>query len=102
MRKWQKPYLVMRLVSSIFAMIFVFVFAGITVTMNERQTFKNCLKQGMGEFGEMIESIGEAAGKEFAIEQALDKMQADWANKILEIAPYKTSGIVMLTQHRTA
>ncbi|XP_028173233.1 dynein heavy chain 1, axonemal-like, partial [Ostrinia furnacalis] len=66
--------------------------AGITVTMNEKQTFTMCLKQGMAAHGELIAEIGELASKEYVIEQSLDKMQGDWANKAMEIAPYKNTG----------
>ncbi|XP_028156949.1 dynein heavy chain 1, axonemal-like, partial [Ostrinia furnacalis] len=66
--------------------------AGITVTMNEKQTFTMCLKQGMAAHGELIAEIGELASKEYVIEQSLDKMQGDWANKVMEIAPYKNTG----------
>lgn len=42
----------------------------------------------------MIERIGKAASKELTIVQALDKMQADLTNKILQNTPYKNSGIL--------
>ncbi|KAL0879698.1 hypothetical protein ABMA27_003413, partial [Loxostege sticticalis] len=70
--------------------------AGITVTMNEKQTFTMCLKQGMAAHGELIAEIGELASKEYVIEQSLDKMQSDWANKAMEIAPYKNTGTFIM------
>ncbi|XP_037871312.1 dynein axonemal heavy chain 1 isoform X2 [Bombyx mori] len=70
--------------------------AGITLTMNEKQTFDMCLKQGVGKHGDLIAQIGELASKEYVIEQALDKMQTDWATKTMEITPYKNTGTYMM------
>lgn len=64
--------------------------------MNEKQTFDMCLKQGVGKHGDLIAQIGELASKEYVIEQALDKMQTDWATKTMEITPYKNTGIYSL------
>ncbi|XP_075982332.1 dynein axonemal heavy chain 1-like [Anticarsia gemmatalis] len=66
--------------------------AGITVTMNEKQTFQMCLKQGVAAHAELIAEIGELASKEYVIEQTLDKMQNEWAARALEMTPYKTTG----------
>lgn len=60
--------------------------------MNEKQTFQMCIKQGVAAHGELIAEIGELASKEYVIEQSLDKMQADWANKVLEVSAYKNTG----------
>ncbi|XP_041969812.1 dynein axonemal heavy chain 1-like [Aricia agestis] len=70
--------------------------AGITLTMNEKQTFSKCLKQGIAAHGALIAEVGELAGKEYVIEQALDKMAAEWANKVLEITPYKNTGTFIM------
>ncbi|KAJ8728552.1 hypothetical protein PYW07_006248 [Mythimna separata] len=70
--------------------------AGITVTMNEKQTFQMCIKQGLAKHGELIADIGELATKEYVIEQSLDKMQSEWANKVLEMSPYKQSGTYIM------
>ncbi|KAH9632512.1 hypothetical protein HF086_015397 [Spodoptera exigua] len=70
--------------------------AGITVTMNDKQTFQMCIKQGVADHGELIAEIGELASKEYVIEQSLDKMQADWANKTLEVTPYKNTGTFIM------
>uniref|UniRef100_A0A2A4JD05 Dynein heavy chain linker domain-containing protein n=1 Tax=Heliothis virescens TaxID=7102 RepID=A0A2A4JD05_HELVI len=70
--------------------------AGITVTMNEKQTFQMCMKQGVAAHGQLIADIGELASKEYVIEQSLDKMQADWANKALEMNPYKNTGTFIM------
>ncbi|CAB3241783.1 unnamed protein product [Arctia plantaginis] len=66
--------------------------SGITVTMNEKQTFQMCIKQGVAQHGELIAEIGELATKEYVIEQSLDKMLSEWANKSFELTPYKNSG----------
>ncbi|XP_052749829.1 dynein axonemal heavy chain 1-like isoform X2 [Galleria mellonella] len=70
--------------------------AGITVTMNEKQTFQMCLKQGVATHGELIAEIGELASKEYVIEQSLDKMLADWSNKTMDITPYKATGTFIM------
>lgn len=62
--------------------------------MNDKQTFQMCLKQGVAEHGDLIAEIGELASKEYVIEQSLDKMQGDWATKIMELSPYKNTGNV--------
>ncbi|CAF4763844.1 unnamed protein product [Pieris macdunnoughi] len=70
--------------------------AGITVTMNEKQTFQMCLKQGMADHAGLIAEIGELASKEYVIEQSLDKMQNDWATKAMEMSPYKNTGTYIM------
>ncbi|XP_045539469.1 dynein axonemal heavy chain 1 [Papilio machaon] len=70
--------------------------AGITVTMNEKQTFQMCLKQGVAAHGSLIAEIGELASKEYVIEQSLDKMLNEWANKVMEVSPYKTTGTYIM------
>jgi dynein heavy chain len=39
-----------------------------------------------------IQKIGESAAKEYQIEKALDKMEAEWENMVLQIHPYKETG----------
>ncbi|CAH0718440.1 unnamed protein product, partial [Brenthis ino] len=70
--------------------------AGIAVTMNEKQTFAMCLKQGVAEHAEMIAEIDELASKEYVIEQSLDKMLNDWASKTMEVSPYKATGTFIM------
>ncbi|CAG5057893.1 unnamed protein product [Parnassius apollo] len=70
--------------------------AGITVTMNEKQTFQMCLKQGVAAHADHIAEIGELASKEYVIEQALDKMINEWAIKNMEITPYKNTGTFIM------
>lgn len=61
--------------------------------MNDKQTFQMCLKQGVAAHAELISEIGELASKEYVIEQSLDKMLSEWSNKVMEINPYKNTGI---------
>ncbi|XP_050357868.1 dynein axonemal heavy chain 1-like [Nymphalis io] len=70
--------------------------SGITVTMNEKQTFAMCLKQGVAQHAGTIAEIGEFASKEYVIEQSLDKMLTDWATRAMEITPYKTTGTFIM------
>ena len=50
------------------------------------------LQQHMG----IITKIAEVAGKEYSIEQALDKMESEWKPVIFEILPYKDTGTYIL------
>ncbi|CAH2222251.1 jg992 [Pararge aegeria aegeria] len=70
--------------------------AGITVTMNDKQTFAMCLKQGVDRHAELISEIGELASKEYVIEQSLDKMLNDWATRTMEVTPYKNTGTFIM------
>ena len=45
---------------------------------------------------DLIQKIGESAAKEYQIEQALDKMEKEWANIELQITPYKETGTGVL------
>lgn len=48
-------------------------------------TFSKCLEMGLMEHVDQIAKIAEVAGKEFAIEQALDKMENEWAPVNLDV-----------------
>ena len=41
---------------------------------------------------ELIQKISESAGKEYQIEQALDKMEREWHGLNLTIVPYRETG----------
>ena len=45
---------------------------------------------------DLIQKIGESAAKEYQIEQALDKMEREWAEMILQIHPYRETGTGVL------
>ena len=48
-----------------------------------------CLERKMDQYIDVIAKVAEVAGKEFSIEQALDKMEAEWAPVNMEIIAYK-------------
>ncbi|KAJ1436168.1 dynein heavy chain, N-terminal region 2-domain-containing protein, partial [Ochromonadaceae sp. CCMP2298] len=45
---------------------------------------------------ELIQKIGESAAKEYQIEVALDKMEAEWENMNLSLHPYRETGTAVL------
>lgn len=45
---------------------------------------------------EIIQKIGESAAKEYQIEQALDKMEKEWADMTLQIVAYRETGTGVL------
>ena len=49
-------------------------------------TFSKCLDMGLMDHVDQIAKIAEVAGKEFAIEQALEKMEKDWTPVNLEVS----------------
>lgn len=68
---------------------------GIDLVWSNTLTFNECLSLGIEEFGEDITKISETAGKEYQIEQTLDKMEAEWENNLLELTPHKKTGLVL-------
>lgn len=58
-------------------------------------TFNKCLQQGLADFAEASVRISEEAAKEFVIEQALDKMEAEWDVINMDVSPYKSTGRLM-------
>lgn len=66
---------------------------GVEIEMTPILTFNNCLELGVAEYSDVLLKISENANKEFGIEQALDKMEAEWENNILELTLYKNTGI---------
>lgn len=45
---------------------------------------------------ELIQKIGESAAKEYQIEQALDKMEREWDEMMLNLHPYRETGTAVL------
>lgn len=45
---------------------------------------------------EVVTKVCDVAGKEFAIEQAMDKMEREWKGVNLEIVPYRETGTFVL------
>jgi dynein heavy chain len=46
---------------------------------------------------EIIAKVSDVAGKEYSIEQALDKMEGEWKDIALEIIDYKCVGCLCLS-----
>ncbi|KAI1890876.1 hypothetical protein AGOR_G00158120 [Albula goreensis] len=70
------------------------------INMNVRPkanfTLARCLEMGMQSHVEHIAAVAEIAGKEFAIEQALDKMENEWSTVEFDVLPYKDTGTHIL------
>ncbi|XP_065685160.1 dynein axonemal heavy chain 1 isoform X1 [Hydra vulgaris] len=63
-----------------------------TVIPKSALTFSKCLEMKFDDHIETISKIGVIAGKEFAIEEALNKMENAWKLMHLEVLPYKETG----------
>ncbi|XP_053339456.1 dynein axonemal heavy chain 1 [Clarias gariepinus] len=59
-------------------------------------TLSECLELGLPQHIDEIALVAEVAGKEYAIEQALDKMQKEWSSITFEILPYKETGTYIM------
>ncbi|XP_072521546.1 dynein axonemal heavy chain 1 [Salminus brasiliensis] len=59
-------------------------------------TFSRCLELGLQQHVDEIAHVAEVAGKEYGIEQALDKMQQEWSSVEFEVLPYKETGTYIL------
>ena len=59
---------------------------------DESFTLKAGLEMGIMDHEERIIKIADVAGKEFSIEQALDKMQDEWSTVELELKEYRETG----------
>ena len=55
-------------------------------------TFKKCLEMGFDRHIDKISKVAEIAGKEYTIEQALDKMEGEWKPIKFDVLPYKNTG----------
>uniref|UniRef100_A0A6I8PQA7 Dynein axonemal heavy chain 1 n=1 Tax=Ornithorhynchus anatinus TaxID=9258 RepID=A0A6I8PQA7_ORNAN len=59
-------------------------------------TFSRCLDMKLQEHVEIISKVAETASKEYAIEQALDKMEKEWIPIVFNVLPYKDTGTFVL------
>ncbi|XP_071059360.1 dynein axonemal heavy chain 1-like [Pseudochaenichthys georgianus] len=59
-------------------------------------TLSRCLELGLQNHIEDIAHVGEVAGKEYTIEQALDKMENEWSTIFFDVLPYKDTGTYIL------
>ena len=69
---------------------------GFPVYPKSNLTFSKCLEMGLQNHTEAISKVAEVAGKEFSIEQALDKMEREWESVLLEISAYKETGTYIM------
>lgn len=69
---------------------------GFPVYPKSNLTFSKCLEMDLQNHTEAISKVAEVAGKEFSIEQALDKMENEWESVLLEISAYKDSGTYIM------
>ena len=59
-------------------------------------TFAKCLEMGLQKHIDLISKVAEKAGKEFSIEQQLDKMEQEWKPIRFEVLPYKQTGTYII------
>ncbi|CAF4566002.1 unnamed protein product [Rotaria socialis] len=59
-------------------------------------TFSKCLDMGLQKYIDMISKVAEKAGKEFSIEQQLDKMENEWKSVKFDVLPYKQTGTFII------
>lgn len=59
-------------------------------------TFSKCISMGLGKHIELITKVAEKAGKEFSIEQQLDKMEGEWKSVKFDVLPYKQTGTFII------
>ncbi|XP_065895241.1 dynein axonemal heavy chain 1-like isoform X2 [Dysidea avara] len=69
---------------------------GMNIRPRANLTFAKCLEMKLDEHIETIAKVSEIAGKEFSIEQALDKMEEEWEPILLEIIAYKETGTYIM------
>jgi dynein heavy chain len=65
---------------------------GFEVVVDKDLTFRKVLDLKLDDYMDIITKVGETAGKEYGIEQALDNMEKEWAPVKLEILAYKETG----------
>ncbi|KAG8436117.1 hypothetical protein GDO86_007286 [Hymenochirus boettgeri] len=68
----------------------------ITIKPKANLTFTRCLEMNLQDHIDSIAKVAEIAGKEFAIEQALDKMENEWTSVLFTVLPYKETGTFIL------
>ncbi|CAM9881967.1 unnamed protein product, partial [Phaeothamnion confervicola] len=69
---------------------------GIVLKPDGRYTLINVIEQKLHDHAEAITKTSETAGKEYAIESALGKMQQAWASVFLKVEPYGGTGSSIL------
>ena len=56
------------------------------------------IEAGLNRIVEQLEEIGSSAGKEFALETAMEKMKQEWSSVCFECVPYRESGMACSTR----
>ncbi|XP_070580015.1 dynein axonemal heavy chain 1-like isoform X2 [Ptychodera flava] len=69
---------------------------GFTVRPKQSLTFSKCLEMKLQDHIDVIAKVAEVAGKEYSIEQALDKMENEWKPVNFEIISYKDTGTYIM------
>ncbi|XP_054992649.1 dynein axonemal heavy chain 1 [Sorex araneus] len=68
----------------------------INVRPKANLTFSRCLEMNLQDHIESISKVAEVASKEYAIEQALDKMEKEWSTILFNVLPYKETDTYIL------
>ncbi|CAM5127475.1 unnamed protein product [Eretmochelys imbricata] len=68
----------------------------INVKPKANLTFSRCLEMKLLDHIDSIAKIAEIAGKEFSIENALDKMESEWVSILFNVLPYKETETFIL------
>uniref|UniRef100_A0A8D1UYI8 Dynein axonemal heavy chain 1 n=1 Tax=Sus scrofa TaxID=9823 RepID=A0A8D1UYI8_PIG len=68
----------------------------INVRPKANLTFARCLEMNLQDHIESISKVAEVAGKEYTIEQALDKMEKEWSTILFNVMPYKETETYIL------
>uniref|UniRef100_A0A803TP24 Dynein axonemal heavy chain 1 n=1 Tax=Anolis carolinensis TaxID=28377 RepID=A0A803TP24_ANOCA len=68
----------------------------INVKPKANLTFARCLDMKLQDHIESIAKVAEIAGKEYAIEHALDKMEHEWESILFNLIPYKATETFIL------
>eukprot|EP00775_Hariotina_reticulata_P006671 gene6671-6895_t len=69
---------------------------GFEIKQDEVTSLKRLLDNGMLEHVESITELSDSASREFSIEKALDKMEADWEGLTFELGTWKETGTHIL------
>ncbi|XP_010013568.1 PREDICTED: dynein heavy chain 1, axonemal-like, partial [Nestor notabilis] len=66
------------------------------IKLDPSLTVSRCLEMNLLDYIESISKVAEAAGKEYAIENALNKMESEWNSIFFTVDPYKDTGTFIL------